>query len=68
MAAVIENPLGLALSALMKPSRLGRVIQGYRSLRALARAQLDEARLALLTNIIEIYLPLQAASEMNCAK
>ena len=56
----IENPLGPALSALMKPSRLGRVTQGYRSLRAMARAQLDEARRAMLTNIIETYLPLQA--------
>ena len=55
-----ENPLGPALSALMKPSRLGRVVQGYRILRAMARAQLDEARRALLTNIIETYLPLKA--------
>ena len=55
-----ENPLGPALSALMKPSRPGRVVQGYRSLRAMARAQLDEARRAMLTNIIETYLPLQA--------
>ena len=44
----------------MKPSRLGSVVQKYRSLRAMARARLDGARRALLTNIIETYLPLEA--------
>ena len=59
----IENPLGPALSALMKPSRLGLVVQGYRSLRAMARANVDEARRALLTNVIETYLPLKAEQQ-----
>ncbi len=54
-----EYPLGPALSALMKPSRLGSVVQGYRSLRAMALAQMDDAKKALLTNIIETYLPLK---------
>jgi len=42
----------------MKPSELGGVVQKYKSLRAMAKAGLDEARRALLTNIIETYLPL----------
>jgi len=58
-----ENPLGPALSALMKPSELGRVVQKYRSLRAMARTKLDDARKAVLTNIIEIYLPLNTSEQ-----
>ena len=58
-----QNPIGPALSALMKPSRLGRVVQKYRSLRAMARSRLDDARKALLTNVIETYLPLKAEEQ-----
>lgn len=54
-----QNPLAPALSALMKPSRLGSVVQKYRSLRAMALLQVDEARRALLTNVLETYLPLE---------
>ncbi len=54
----LENPLGPALSALMKPCRRGRVIQKYRSLRAMARIGIDESRKALLTNVVETYLRL----------
>jgi hypothetical protein len=56
----IDNPLGPALSALMKTSRLGKVAQKYHSLRAMARSRVDEARKALLTNVVETYLTLEA--------
>ena len=55
-----DNPLAPALSALMRTSRLGKVAQKYESLRTMARSGLDEARLALLTNVVETYLPLNA--------
>ena len=54
------NPLAPALSALMKTSRLGRVAQKYRSLREMALARIDDARKALLTNVVETYLILDA--------
>ena len=52
------NPLAPALSSLMKRSRLGRVAQKYRTLREIAQARIDEARKALLTNVVETYLVL----------
>ncbi|HLK56051.1 MAG TPA: DUF4351 domain-containing protein [Chthonomonadaceae bacterium] len=54
----LANPLGPALSALMKASRLGKVAQKYQSLRAIAKSQINDARKALLTNIVETYLKL----------
>jgi hypothetical protein len=38
------NPLGPALGALMKTSRLGKVAQKYQALRAMAASRVDEAR------------------------
>jgi hypothetical protein len=61
----IDNPLGPALSALMKTSRLGKVAQKYHSLRAMARSRIDEARKALLTNVIETYLTLEADEQVK---
>src|ERR1051325_8714671 len=46
------NPLGPALSALMKTTQLGKVAQKYQSLRAMAKSRIDDARKALLTNIV----------------
>lgn len=54
----IANPLAPAISALMKPSRLGKVAQKFQSLLALVRSGVDEARLTLLTNVVEKYLTL----------
>ena len=54
----LDNPLGPALSALMKTSRLGKVAQKYQCLRAMATSQIDDARKALLTNIVDSYLRL----------
>jgi hypothetical protein len=50
------NPLGPALGALMKTSRLGKVAQKYQALRAMAASRVDEARKALLANVVETYL------------
>ncbi len=58
-----ESPLAPALGALMKPSRLGPVAQKYESLRKLAVARLDDARRAVLTNIVETYLALDPAEQ-----
>lgn len=57
------NLLGAALSALMRPSRLGKVAQKYASLRAMAHSRMDEARIALLTNVVEVYLKLEPAEQ-----
>jgi hypothetical protein len=43
----LDNPLGPALSALMKTSRLGAVAQEYQSLRAMASSQMDAERQTL---------------------
>ncbi len=49
----------------MKPSRLGRVAQKYHSLRVMARIGVDEARKALLTNVVETYLRLNEQEEVT---
>lgn len=61
----LSNPLAPAVSALMKPSRLGKVAQKFQSLLAMARSGVDEARLALLTNVVETYLKLDNAEQAN---
>lgn len=43
---------------LMRTSRLGKVAQKFQSLLALVRSGVDEARLTLLTNMVETYLTL----------
>ncbi len=58
-----DNPLTPALSALMKPSRVGRVTQKYQSLLIMAQLRIDDARRALLTNVVETYLSLDAQEE-----
>ena len=50
------NLLAPALGSLMRASELGRVAQKYRTLREVAQARIDEARKALLTNVVETYL------------
>lgn len=60
-----DNPLAPALSALMRPSALGKVAQKYQSLRAMAQSGVDEARLALLTNVVETYLILDAVERQR---
>lgn len=61
----LENPLGPALSALMKPSRLGRILQKALSLRQALTSPIDEARKSLLVNLIETYLKLNAREEVE---
>jgi hypothetical protein len=61
------NPLA-ALSALMQPSQLGRLVQKYRSIRQALASPVDEARKALLVNLIEQYLPLNAEEETEFAQ
>lgn len=58
-----DNPLAPALSALMKPSALGRAAQKLVSLQRILVSPVDEARKVLLTNIIETYLKLSAEEE-----
>jgi len=62
-----DNPLAPALSALMKTSRLGKVAQKYQSVRAMARSSVDAARKALLINVIETYLTLDASEQSEFA-
>ncbi len=54
----LDNPLAPAVSALMQPSKLGKVAQKFQSLLALVRSGVDEAHLMLLTNVVEKYLKL----------
>lgn len=58
-----DNPLGTALSALMRPGRSGRALRRALGLRQEALRQVDEARRSLLINLIETYLPLSAEEE-----
>jgi hypothetical protein len=57
------NPLGAALSALMRPGRTGRALRKALSLRRTEQSGLDEARRALLRYLIDIYLPLNTDEE-----
>jgi hypothetical protein len=57
------NPLAVALSALMKQSRLGRTLQKILSVQRTVLSDLDEARKALLLNVIETYLKLNETDE-----
>lgn len=54
----LPNPLARALSALMRPSKMGKVAQKFRSLLALAKSEANEAQMVLLTNVVETYLKL----------
>ena len=54
----LPNPLAPALSALMRPSKMGKVAQKFRSLLALARSGANDAQMVLLTNVVETYLKL----------
>jgi hypothetical protein len=58
-----DNPLAPGLSALMKPSRLGRTLQKAFSIRQTLGAPLDEAHKALIVNVIETYLKLSETEE-----
>jgi predicted transposase YdaD len=58
-----DNPLAPALSALMQASGEGRARQKQVSLQRVAVSSVDEARKFLLTNLIETYLPLDAAEQ-----
>jgi hypothetical protein len=59
----VDNLLAPGLSALMKTSRLGRTFQKIISIRRTVERDLDEARKALLLNIIETYLKLSETEE-----
>jgi hypothetical protein len=59
----VNNPLAPGLSALMKTSQLGRTLQKIISIRRTVERDLDEARKALLLNIIETYLKLSETEE-----
>jgi len=59
------NPVAPALSALMKAERLSRVLRKVLSLKRVLLSDLDEARKSLLVNIIESYLPLNSADEVE---
>ncbi|MDX1933099.1 MAG: Rpn family recombination-promoting nuclease/putative transposase [Capsulimonadales bacterium] len=51
-----ENPVGVALSALMRPGRLEPARRKWDALRRIVRNEPDESRKVLLTNIVENYL------------
>jgi hypothetical protein len=53
-----ENLVGVALSALMKPSSVGSVLQKWEAIRRILTSSLDESRKILLTNVVENYIPL----------
>jgi hypothetical protein len=57
------NPLGPALSALMRPGGTGKAMRWAISLRAAGASGIDEARQALLMYILEQHLPLNAAEQ-----
>ncbi len=59
----IENPLGPALSALMRPARVGPALQKALSLHRVLRSTQDEARRLLLAYVIETYLKLSPPDE-----
>lgn len=58
-----ENPLAPALSALMRTGRMGRVLRKVTSFRQKSLIETDEARRALLLNVIETYLKLSTEEE-----
>jgi hypothetical protein len=62
------NPLAPALSALMKPGRLGLLAEKYRSMQQTLLSSVDEARKSLLLNLIETYMPLNAEQEAEFAQ
>src|SRR5579872_1107318 len=57
----LENPLGPALSALMRTSRLGRLLQTASTLRQVLHSAVDEARKSLLVHVIDTYMALSEA-------
>ena len=57
------NPLGPALSALMRPGGTGKAMRWAISLRAAGASGIDEARQALLMYILEQHLPLNATEQ-----
>lgn len=59
----LDNPLAPAVSALMRPSALGRTFQKAFGLRRVLHSAVDEARKALLINIIETYVTLDTTEE-----
>lgn len=60
-----DSPLASALSALMRVSQQGKSVQKYQSLQKIAGSGLDEARKALLANIVETYLKLTATEKTD---
>lgn len=48
-----DDPLALALGAVMKPSADGALAQKWEALVAIARSDLNDARKALLATIVE---------------
>jgi hypothetical protein len=59
----LDNPLAPALSALMRPSRFGRLSQKVHCLRRVLVSDVDEARKSLLVNVIEKYMSLSLAEQ-----
>jgi hypothetical protein len=59
------NPLAPALSALMRPGSLGKLALKVESLRRVLVSNVDEARKSLLLNVVERYMPLSIAEEVE---
>ncbi len=59
----LDNPLGPTLSALMHSDEGSRVVRRLASMQKRSLLLTDDARRSLLLNIIERYLPLNAAEE-----
>lgn len=58
-----SNPLGPALSALMKPGHTPRVLRRMMIMAQRSILTADDARRALLLNVVDKYLPLDAEEE-----
>jgi hypothetical protein len=59
----VDNPLAPALSALMQPGSLGRMLQKALSLRQTLSSPVDEAPKSLPINIIETYMRFSETEE-----
>ena len=58
-----ENPLGTGLSAMMQPSKLGKLAQKYSTLIRLIASPIDDARKSLLAYLITTNLQLSPGDE-----
>ena len=63
-----DNVIAPALSVLMRSERIDKVTRKLRSYDRLAQAGLDDARCSLLINVVESYMKLTEAEEMDFQK